>query len=70
MASIGRLFLLAKALIQLIGHDEPPLRWAAVADAVETLEKKGKELIGQTNAYREFSSSLAIDEGKVSTHQD
>src|SRR6202046_1706409 len=29
---------LAKALIQLIGSDEPPLRWAAGADAVGVLE--------------------------------
>src|SRR5437879_1160620 len=30
---------LAKALIQLIGQDEPPLRWAAGADAVGTFEQ-------------------------------
>src|SRR5438445_2696095 len=36
---------LAKALIQLIGQDEPPLRWAAGADAVATLEQKANDLL-------------------------
>jgi hypothetical protein len=36
--------------------------WPAGADAVETFEKKGHELIDQANAYRELSSSLAIDD--------
>jgi NAD(P)-dependent dehydrogenase (short-subunit alcohol dehydrogenase family) len=51
---------LADALMQLISKDDPPFRWAAGADAVETFEKKGRELIAQANAYRELSSSLAI----------
>jgi NAD(P)-dependent dehydrogenase (short-subunit alcohol dehydrogenase family) len=51
---------LADALMQLIAKDDPPFRWAAGADAVETFEKKGRELIAQANAYRELSSSLAI----------
>ena len=52
---------LADALMQLIAMDDPPFRWAAGADAVETFEKKGRELIAQANAYRELSSSLAIN---------
>jgi NAD(P)-dependent dehydrogenase (short-subunit alcohol dehydrogenase family) len=52
---------LATALIQLIGSGEPPLRWAAGADAVAALEDKGQTLIKQANAYRELSSSLAHD---------
>jgi len=55
---------LAKALIQLIGHDVPPLRWPAGADAVETFEKKSRELANQANAHRELSSSLSIDGGE------
>ena len=51
---------LADALMQLIAKDDPPFRWAAGSDAVETFEKKGRELIAQANAYRELSSSLAI----------
>jgi NAD(P)-dependent dehydrogenase (short-subunit alcohol dehydrogenase family) len=53
---------LAKALIQLASQDEPPLRWAAGADAVKELERKAQLLLDQANAYRELSSSLAIDE--------
>lgn len=53
---------LADALMQLIAKNELPFRWPAGADAVETFEKKGQELINQANAYRELSSSLAIDD--------
>jgi NAD(P)-dependent dehydrogenase (short-subunit alcohol dehydrogenase family) len=53
---------LAKALIQLAGSDEPPLRWPAGADAVETFEKKAKELLAQASAHRALSSSLAHDD--------
>jgi NAD(P)-dependent dehydrogenase (short-subunit alcohol dehydrogenase family) len=55
---------LARALIQLAGSDEPPLRWPAGADAVETFEKKARELLAQANAFRELSSSLAHDDAK------
>jgi NAD(P)-dependent dehydrogenase (short-subunit alcohol dehydrogenase family) len=51
---------LADALMQLIAKDDPPFRWAAGSDAVETFEKKGRELIAQANAHRELSSALAI----------
>jgi NAD(P)-dependent dehydrogenase (short-subunit alcohol dehydrogenase family) len=50
---------LAKALIQLADSDEPPRRWPAGADAVETFERKGKELLAQASAHRALSSSLA-----------
>jgi NAD(P)-dependent dehydrogenase (short-subunit alcohol dehydrogenase family) len=53
---------LAKALIQLASQAEPPLRWAAGADAVKELERKAHLLLDQANAYRDLSSSLAIDE--------
>jgi len=53
---------LADALIKLIAKDDPPFRWAAGADAVETFEKKGRELIAQANAYRNLSSSLSVDD--------
>ncbi len=43
---------LAKALVQLASQDEPPLRWAAGADAVEDLEQKAQRLLAHddTNA--------------------
>jgi NAD(P)-dependent dehydrogenase (short-subunit alcohol dehydrogenase family) len=53
---------LAKALVQLASQDEPPLRWAAGADAVGTFEQKAKDLLAQANAYRELSSSLAHED--------
>src|SRR5438552_2800813 len=53
---------LAEALITLACSDEPPLRWPAGADAVETFEKKAKELVAQANAHRALSSSLAHDD--------
>ncbi|WP_155368614.1 SDR family oxidoreductase [Catellatospora vulcania] len=52
---------LAAALITLVGSDEPPLRWAAGADAVGVLELKAKTLLAQADAHRELSSSLAHD---------
>jgi NAD(P)-dependent dehydrogenase (short-subunit alcohol dehydrogenase family) len=53
---------LAKALITVVDEKEPPLRWVAGADAVETVEQKAKELLAQVDAHRELSTSLAIDE--------
>jgi NAD(P)-dependent dehydrogenase (short-subunit alcohol dehydrogenase family) len=53
---------LATALIQLASQDVPPLRWAAGADAVATLEQKAHTLLAQAKAYRALSSSLAHDE--------
>jgi NAD(P)-dependent dehydrogenase (short-subunit alcohol dehydrogenase family) len=50
---------LADALIQLIDTGKPPLRWAAGADAVQTLEQKARTLLHQADAHRELSSSLA-----------
>jgi NAD(P)-dependent dehydrogenase (short-subunit alcohol dehydrogenase family) len=49
---------LAAALVKLAGLSEPPVRWVAGTDAVETVEQKGKDLIAQADAYREVSSSL------------
>ena len=55
---------LANALIQLAGSDEPPLRWPAGADAVESFEQKAQALLAQANAHRELSSSLGHDDAK------
>ena len=51
---------LADALIQLVELDEPPLRFAAGADAVDTFEARAKKLREQANAHRDLSSSLAF----------
>jgi NAD(P)-dependent dehydrogenase (short-subunit alcohol dehydrogenase family) len=56
---------LAKALLQLASLEEPPLRWAAGADAVQTFEQKAQDLLAQADAHRDLSSSLAIDDAKA-----
>jgi NAD(P)-dependent dehydrogenase (short-subunit alcohol dehydrogenase family) len=53
---------LADALVELAGQDEPPLRFAAGADAIATVEQKAKALLAQADAYRELSSNLAYDD--------
>ena len=55
---------LARALVQLASQAEPPTRWPAGADAIETFEKKAKELLAQASAHRALSSSLAHDSSK------
>jgi NAD(P)-dependent dehydrogenase (short-subunit alcohol dehydrogenase family) len=50
---------LAGAIVLLAGMKEPPVRFAAGADAVQTFEAKANTLLAQANAYRELSSSLA-----------
>ena len=52
---------LAEALVQLVALAEPPLRFAAGADALELFETKAQTLLDQANAHRELSSSLAHD---------
>ena len=52
---------LANALIQLAELDEPPLRFAAGADAVGLFETRAKDLQAQADAHRELSSNLAHD---------
>jgi NAD(P)-dependent dehydrogenase (short-subunit alcohol dehydrogenase family) len=53
---------LAQALVTVVDQEQPPLRWVAGADAVATVEQKANELLAQVDAYRDLSSSLAVDE--------
>ena len=53
---------LADALVELAALPEPPARFAAGADAVETFEAKAQTLLDQANAHRELSSNLAHDD--------
>jgi NAD(P)-dependent dehydrogenase (short-subunit alcohol dehydrogenase family) len=53
---------LAEALVRLAGQDEPPLRFAAGADAIATFEQKANDLLAQAGAHRDLSASLAIEE--------
>ncbi len=51
---------LATAIVQLADLKEPPTRFAAGADAVQTFEAKAQTLLQQADALRALSSSLAI----------
>jgi NAD(P)-dependent dehydrogenase (short-subunit alcohol dehydrogenase family) len=53
---------LASALVQLAEIKEPPARFAAGADAVQTFETKANMLLAQADANRNLSSSLAHDD--------
>jgi NAD(P)-dependent dehydrogenase (short-subunit alcohol dehydrogenase family) len=53
---------LAEALVRLAGQDVPPLRFAAGADAIATVEQKANDLLAQADAHRDLSASLAIEE--------
>jgi NAD(P)-dependent dehydrogenase (short-subunit alcohol dehydrogenase family) len=56
---------LARALVELAGSDEPPLRWVAGDDAVEGVEQKARLLLAQVDAHRELSMNLAHDDARV-----
>jgi len=53
---------LADALLKLVELKEPPTRFAAGADAVQTFETKAKALLAQANAHHELSISLAYND--------
>ena len=53
---------LARALITISEQEPPPQRFIAGADAIATAEQKIATLQQQANAYRELSSSLAVDD--------
>jgi len=50
---------LADALVRFVALEEPPTRFAAGADAMQTFETKANTLLAQARAHRELSSSLA-----------
>jgi NAD(P)-dependent dehydrogenase (short-subunit alcohol dehydrogenase family) len=50
---------LADALVKLVALNDPPTRFAAGADAVQTFETKASTLLAQGHAHRELSSSLS-----------
>jgi NAD(P)-dependent dehydrogenase (short-subunit alcohol dehydrogenase family) len=52
---------LAVAIVQLAGLSEPPIRFVAGADAVQTFEAKAQALLTQAAAHRDLSASLAHD---------
>jgi hypothetical protein len=52
---------LAAAIVQLAALAEPPVRFAAGADAVQTFETKARALLAQAAAHGGLSSSLTHD---------
>ncbi|UVH55220.1 SDR family oxidoreductase [Variovorax paradoxus] len=55
---------LADAIVRLAALEEPPARFAAGADAVQTFEAKANALLAQAGAHRDLSTSLAYDDRK------
>ena len=53
---------LAQALLTIADEEQPPRRFIAGADAIGTAEQQIAALQQQIDAFRELSSSLAIDE--------
>ena len=53
---------LAQALLTIADEEQPPLRFIAGADAIATAEQHVATLQQQTDAHRELSSSLAVEE--------
>ena len=52
---------LAQALLTIADEEQPPLRFIAGADAIDTAEQQIATLQQQIDGFRELSSSLAID---------
>ena len=52
---------LANALITIAGHEPPPARFIAGADAIAIAEQRVAALQSQIDAHRELSSSLGLD---------
>jgi NAD(P)-dependent dehydrogenase (short-subunit alcohol dehydrogenase family) len=56
---------LAQALLAIVAEEQPPLRFIAGADAIETAEAKLAERQQQIDAFRYLSTSLALDEAVI-----
>jgi NAD(P)-dependent dehydrogenase (short-subunit alcohol dehydrogenase family) len=56
---------LAQALLTITELEQPPLRFIAGADAIALAEQKLAERQQQIDAFRELSSSLALDEAET-----
>ncbi len=53
---------LARALVMIAGLQTPPRRFIAGADAISVAEQKVQDLQQQINAYRDLSTSMAVEE--------
>jgi NAD(P)-dependent dehydrogenase (short-subunit alcohol dehydrogenase family) len=52
---------LGRALVTIASQKPPPRRFVAGADAIALAEQKAADLQAQANAYRDLSTSLAVD---------
>ncbi len=53
---------LAQALVMIAAQQSPPRRFIAGADAISIAEQKVQDLQQQINAYRDLSTSMALQE--------
>lgn len=53
---------LAQALLMIVGQQVPPRRFIAGADAISVTEQKVQDLQQQISAYRDLSTSMALQE--------
>jgi NAD(P)-dependent dehydrogenase (short-subunit alcohol dehydrogenase family) len=53
---------LAQALVMIVGQQTPPRRFIAGADAIAIAEQKVQNMQEQINAYRDLSTSMAMEE--------
>jgi len=58
---------LAQALLTLANQDQPPRRFIAGADAIAQAEQQVAQFQAEINAYRDLSSSLALDETQTTS---
>ena len=56
---------LAQALLTLAQQEQPPRRFIAGADAIAQAEQQVAQFQAEINAYRDLSSSLALDEAQT-----
>ena len=56
---------LAQALLTITDAEQPPFRFIAGADALAQAEQKLAERRQQIDAYRDLSSSLALDQAQT-----
>jgi NAD(P)-dependent dehydrogenase (short-subunit alcohol dehydrogenase family) len=56
---------LAQALLTIADQKQPPFRFIAGADAIAQAEQKLAERRQHINAYRDLTSSLALDEAET-----
>ncbi|MBK3566422.1 MULTISPECIES: SDR family oxidoreductase [unclassified Streptomyces] len=55
---------LARALLTIAAQENPPLRFVAGADAIESVEAKARDLLAQARASRELGGDLAYGGAK------